>query len=314
MEKQYAKYRLINYARLVKKKLKRFKLSALKRYAGKPLLSAEQGNEVIRRAVEAGKPFAAVRYGCNELATTIDCADMKLGLRKEIRDECMLSLCRNAGFFPKDKALAYRFGTQQAELAGQADLFGIWSWNMEDYAIATFGAPDCQVCIPRALEPYYFAEPWTAALAGKRVLVIHPFEKSIRSQYEKRTQLFENPDVLPEFTLLTLKAVQSAAYNETPFDTWFDALQYMYDEAMKLDFDVAILGCGAYGLSLACMLKKAGRTAIHMGGATQILFGIKGNRWDDHPVISKLYNQHWVRPLPEETPEKAKAVEGACYW
>ena len=33
-----------------------------------------------------------------------------------------------------------------------------------------------------------------------------------------------------------------------------------------------------------------------MSGATQLLFGIKGKRWDDHPVISKLYNPAWVRP------------------
>ena len=314
MNTRYIKYRLINYTRLVQKKLKCFKLSALKTYAGKPLLPAEQGNTVIRQALESGKPFAAVRYGSSELATTIDALDMDRGSLSQVRDKCMVSLCRNAGFFPNDKALAYRYGKRQAELTKQADLFAVWGMNMEDYMIAVHGNPQAQVCIPRGFEPYYFTEPWTAVLKGKRVLVIHPFEKSIRSQYEKRELLFENPDILPEFTLLTVKAVQSAAFNETPFETWFDALQYMYDEAMKLDFDVAILGCGAYGLPLACMLKEAGKSAIHMGGATQLMFGIKGNRWDDHPVISKLYNEHWVRPLPEETPEKAKAVEDACYW
>ena len=51
-----------------------------------------------------------------------------------------------------------------------------------------------------------------------------------------------------------------------------------------------------------------------MGGATQILFGIKGNRWDQHSVIGKLYNEAWVRPNENETPKKAGINEGACYW
>ncbi|MBQ2968289.1 MAG: hypothetical protein IJE10_09250 [Clostridia bacterium] len=236
-----------------------------------------------------------------------------MGKREKISDDCMLSLCRNAGFFPNDADLGYRFGKMQGDLSREADLYGVYAWPMEDFLLQLY-SPQAKVCVPRGLEPYYWNEPWSAALKGKKVLVIHPFEETIRSQYEKRELLFENPDVLPEFELKTIKAVQSSAFFETSFETWFDALNYMYDEAMKIDFDVAILGCGAYGFSLACMLKKAGKTAIHMGGATQILFGIKGNRWDNHPIVSKLYNEHWVRPSKTETPEKAQQVEGACYW
>ena len=51
-----------------------------------------------------------------------------------------------------------------------------------------------------------------------------------------------------------------------------------------------------------------------MGGATQILFGIIGRRWEEYPQIRKLMNQHWTRPLPEEIPDSAMSVEGGCYW
>lgn len=43
-------------------------------------------------------------------------------------------------------------------------------------------------------------------------------------------------------------------------------------EALKFDFDVAIIGCEAYGFPLAARLKRAGKIVVHMGGATQILF------------------------------------------
>ena len=98
------------------------------------------------------------------------------------------------------------------------------------------------------------------------------------------------------------------------FDTWFDALEYMYQEALKIDFDVAILGCGAYGLPLAAKLKVAGKQAIHMGGVTQILFGIKGRRWLDNPRAEINFNDAWVYPKESETPKRSNAVENHCYW
>jgi hypothetical protein len=88
----------------------------------------------------------------------------------------------------------------------------------------------------------------------------------------------------------------------------------MCAEVEKVDFDIAIIGAGAYGLPLAFHVKSLGKKAIHMGGATQILFGIKGKRWDHHEVISKLYNEHWVRPLPSERPEHYYDIEKGCYW
>ena len=277
-------------------------------------MSAEAGNEFIGKALERGEPFCAVRFGSSELATTVDCIAMDLKLKRSIRDKCMISLCRNAGFFPNDKELAYLYGKKQSELVKNVDLFAVWGLKMEDYVISSFGKKQSLVCVPRGFEPYYFENPWSRHLAGKKVLVIHPFEESIKRQYENREKLFYNKNILPEFELHTLKAVQSAAFSDTKFENWFDALQYMFDEAMKIDFDVAIIGCGAYGLPLACMLKEAGRSSIHMGGAVQILFGIKGNRWDKNEFISGLYNEYWVRPSAGETPDNAKAVENACYW
>lgn len=62
------------------------------------------------------------------------------------------------------------------------------------------------------------------------------------------------------------------------------------------------------------MRGDTGHVAIQMSGATQLLFGIKGRRWDTHPQISKLYNPAWVRPAPAEQPANKQAVEGGSYW
>ena len=153
------------------------------------------------------------------------------------------------------------------------------------------------------------------ALKGKKVLIIHPYANLIEHQYQKREKLFKNPNVLPEFELYTLRAVQTIGNTrDDRFKTWFEALEYMFEEAMKINFDIAILGCGAYGVPLAAKIRQKNRSAIYMGGVTQMLFGIKGSRWDVVPEAASLYNQYWVRPLQENRPEGAEKIEGGCYW
>jgi hypothetical protein len=88
----------------------------------------------------------------------------------------------------------------------------------------------------------------------------------------------------------------------------------MCEEIAGRSFDIAIIGGGAYGLPLSSFVKKLGKKAIHIGGATQILFGIKGARWDNHQIISNFYNEHWTRPLSSETPQNYQLIENGCYW
>jgi chemotaxis response regulator CheB len=73
-------------------------------------------------------------------------------------------------------------------------------------------------------------------------------------------------------------------------------------------------GAGAWSLPLVAHAKSLGAFAIHLGGATQILFGIKGGRWDMHPEVSAFYNEAWTRPSLCETPQGIQKIEGGCYW
>jgi hypothetical protein len=149
--------------------------------------------------------------------------------------------------------------------------------------------------------------------------VIHPQAEMIRTQYEThREQIFAGTNILPLFELRVQKAVvTNAGETDERYANWFEALDSMYEEAMREPFDVAILGCGAYGFPLAAKFKAAGRQAIHMGGTTQILFGIHGKRWDEdknHSFLKQYYSDAWVRLGEKDRPKNAKAVEDGCYW
>ena len=88
----------------------------------------------------------------------------------------------------------------------------------------------------------------------------------------------------------------------------------MIDEIACKDFDIALVGAGAYSLPLVNAIKNMGKKAIQTGGGTQLYFGIMGNRWEKSPYVKKYVNENWTRPSHFETPENAENVEGACYW
>lgn len=224
-------------------------------------------------------------------------------------------LCRQAVFFPNDVKLGERFYRLMLEDMQIIDILASYIYE-EKYVNKYLKCK--RVDLDGYYAPFLWKNPWTKYLKGKKVLVVHPFVDSIRYQYENnRCKLFENPDVLPEFAELhTIKAVQTIADQEdSRFETWFDALQYMKDEISKVDFDIALIGCGAYGMCLAAHVKRMGKQAVHLAGWTQMLFGVYGERWiKDQPQYAKFINENWIRPLESEKPKGAEKVEGGCYW
>ena len=221
-------------------------------------------------------------------------------------------MSKNAGFIKPTFPDLQRFCELMDEDMKQVDILASW---MRGEQVFSGKMPDVKTISIWAIEPFKHANPWSEALEGKTVLVVHPYDDSIKKQYERRGDLFADKRVLPDFKLKTIKAVQSIAFNETAYKTWFEALDYMKKQISDTEFDVAIIGCGAYGFPLAAHVKRLGKKSIHMGGATQVLFGITGRRWEDDPYFKDNFiNEHWVRPSKSETPQQFAKIEDGCYW
>lgn len=290
----------------------RFRQSAYSRQ----ILFGQDGNDLVREMICQAEPLLVSRLGSVELSCLRFFLEKRQKGNRPYPRRIRLQMATNAGFFPADDRSLDAFCELYLQEFSQVDLMGVWFNPYED-VICNSCCADAGLVDFDCLEPFRFGEPWSSALAGRRVLVVHPFADSITKQYtEKRRLLFADPAVLPDFDLKTLRAVQSIGGAAVEHASWFDALRHMCEQIAGVDFDICIIGAGAYGLPLAAFVKKMGKQAIHLGGVTQILFGIKGRRWEELYADStaRLFNEHWVRPMPSETPASKDSVENGCYW
>lgn len=290
----------------------------------------QEANDFILNELLTGKPLMISKFGTVELDNLVSrYINEKLGIfNKEVINDylhynnvcitprrALYSLCNNAGFFPQSMKMSQMWYQRMINDIQEVDILGSYIYE-EKYVSPLMNCK--RVNIEGYFAPYMYDNPWSQILKGKKVLVVHPFVESIKSQYEnRRSLLFKDPMVLPEFKeLILIKAVQTMADSvDNRFSNWFEALKYMENEIDQYDYDIALIGCGAYGMCLAAHVKRMGKQAIHLASMTQMLFGIYGKRWlDQEPEYRKYINEFWVRPNDSEKPFGANKVEGACYW
>jgi hypothetical protein len=209
-----------------------------------------------------------------------------------------------AGVFPATDEIYWRFSELLLERIALFDGFAL-QHHVGESAIIANRCSGARRLASRALEPYLFAAPWTAQLAGKRVLVIHPFETSIRAQFGRRAAIWpQPPNLLPEFQMNIARA--PLGFSRSGFNDWLAMVRWFEDRVaaiyQRTPFDVALVGCGACGIPLTALVKKLGAIGIHLGEVTPILFGIRDGAWDKQPEHQRFLSPAWVDPQPSELP------------
>tara|TARA_Y100001968_G_C19438650_1_gene761264 strand:- start:2551 stop:3537 length:987 start_codon:yes stop_codon:yes gene_type:complete len=289
------------------------------------VMSAEDSNNHIYQLLNNPQPCMVGRLGNTEINTLIKYDNfIKMNIMEKVyqwsltskypfSSNCVLvDIFSQSGFYPVNRSSLAGFKKELVKAMKDVDILG--SWIKGENRFIKY-MPEVTSCELKFLEPYYHKNPWTRALEGKNVLVIHPFALSMENQYKQnRKNLFKDKHLLPLFNVRFLKSPFTTPGEKHLQSDWFNTLDSLYNEAVSTDFDIAILGCGAYGFPLASKLKKYGKKAIHLGGATQLLFGVKGKRWSKDNFFQKLFNDFWVYPSQEEIPIDHQGMDQGCYW
>lgn len=266
------------------------------------------GNNFISHHLKINKIFLAGKIGVTELNI------LNYGytpyLTHEVEDI--------AGLYPYNNETTNTFKRQMYDALSLVDVIPKWSKILPDFEDNVFktACPNAFVTLLQHLEPYFFDKPWTDYLKDKTVLVVSPFAESIEKNYPNLDKIWDGK-IKPNFKLKTIKYPFALKINPEAQKKWSTSND-IYNEYINIirneKFDVCMTGTGYTSLLLAAEAKRMGKTGIHLGGATQVLFGIKGQRWRDNKQFHPFFNKYWSDPLPQEMPEKRDLVEGGCYW
>ena len=295
-------------------------------------MNIEQGAEFITEQIRFRKPFFVGKLGTSELDVLIFYTQYRQKPHPPAYPQSIkTNIVRNGGIFPgTEKAIDAWAVHMLTEVLPAGAGFAIWNpivGNIEKAIINTF-APGAKQFPLRTLEPYYLnvlEDRWTYNITKhSKVAVVSPFYKSIEHQWKKREAIWGDNSIwgpMPP-TIIPVKAGYSP-YLSTTIGLWSTdiieggwraAVTDIVRQVKESGALFAIVGCCALSLPICYALKQQNIASVHTGGATQILFGIKGHRWLNHGTISEFFNEAWEFPFPEEIPTGAQEVEGACYW
>lgn len=275
--------------------------------------------EIICNHIDGINPFLSVRFGLYEYLLCYQYLEKKCEIRKTYSDFIRHHISLDAGIFNNIEKQLDHYSKYILENLNIIDVMAYWRNIPPQNVFEQFYNKNIQHINVAYYYPYPFLHKrlpyWQSKLSGKRVLVVSSFAKTIKRQYEKRFLLWENKNILPDFHLITYEAVRTnGGQIDLRFSTWEAAVNYMKKDILKIDFDIALISCGAYGMPLAMELKRSGHKAIQWGGCFQLWFGILGGRWDRNPELSEFINSEWTYPSTEETPPLAAEVNDSSYW
>lgn len=287
-----------------------------------------ESNDAMLSVISREEPFLVCR-----MSHAVTMMSIFYDMRGQIHPQLARTSSTHDGIYARnreDLELYARFYMKAIENMSLFACFSTLYTDTQNYAIEKYAVAHDRILHNRVLEPFYqIAEDpaaagrvWTWALRGKRVLIVSPFVDTFRQQREAGFRFFgkeraEEDVWAPDQEFVYYKAY-NCLYNNHPHGSWFETFQAMCRDIRELDFDVALLSCGGYGLPLCNFIyEKLGKSAVYMGGSLQLLFGVYGNRWANHGVVGPLIKapgSGWVRPSDAERPANYQRVEGGCYW
>ena len=150
------------------------------------VLHEREANTLIGEYLKKDQPFLvskAANIAC-EIASSV------ILKQQPIAEHLKIQALVNMGVFPNTEKNLQKFAYNYVESITNIDIMGIWAVPDYDWLVNTY-CPQAHYTRLWGMEPYHFHNPWSANLENKTVLVIHPFEKSIKNNYCNREKLLD---------------------------------------------------------------------------------------------------------------------------
>jgi len=269
--------------------------------------------------LESSKPIFLSRLGFTEsrvIGSVLDCYDPNVE-----NDAALYS-----GVYPGSPLTSLALANEHLTALASVNILGLWpvpylnlSLSFSRYA-GLFVPVDDLIPINTVVNQNFFYP----VLKCKRVLVITPFADTVAYNYHNKLKIPFLNQYLPDFGDLQIIRSPYGSFSCRSTDhslllsgSWLENLSKLKSSIAESTFDIAILGCGAYGLPLGCYIKNTlNKSVLHLGGSLQLLFGIRGRRWCNEARYKHLFHivSSWSTPLRSDLPKNPQLVENGCYF
>lgn len=277
-------------------------------------MKPEDGYDILQNTVASKTPFFIGRLSGTE---TRFCG---LRITRKPTDAWMIKEMQLwSGINLTVEADAARYVSEFTAAVDSCDKLGVWDGTMYSQAVEFYNYANVRYShkyFPAtSLEPfYYFNQPsYRPLFVNKTILVITSHEDTIRAQISKLDLIFPKK-IFDNCTFIVVRApVQYAeCCDGRPWPVHFEELK---NKIRNLKFDIALAGCGGFGMPICNFIyKEMNASAMYVGGALQLFFGIIGSRWLSNKRVRDLRNSSWCWPLASDRPVGTEYGEQACYW
>lgn len=231
------------------------------------------------------------------------------------------------GVFPTNSEFLNEFVNFYTKHVHQIDILGVFQAEQEDKIIKENN-------LTADFIPYQYTEPDRSIPANepncylryfkdKKLLLISPFADLLKLRASKdifeqvwskiQKKWFYPSDVS---SLEIPYSFVNSFQTHRKYNNSIDLFDSICSRLSTIEFDVAFIGAGALGLPIASYIKNEGKIAISLGGHLQVLFGVKGDRWNrDINWTSNYMNEFWV-DMPEKYHPENKSIltDDGAYW
>jgi hypothetical protein len=212
-----------------------------------------------------------------------------------------------------------------------SNILAVWSGSMYTqtkpyYDFLDKMYPQQKRICAQALEPFYFTDHseyrYSDVFKNKKVLIISSHKETTKQQLKYCANIFNKPIFHETTDFHIYKPSQQNGGNHDS-NSWTFHFTKMKDDLFELkktfDFDIALVSCGGFGMIVSDYIhSQLKKSVMYVGGGLQLYFGIIGNRWKTHPVVSKLMNDKWTRVVDNDKPPTLSSnpilCENSCYW
>jgi hypothetical protein len=149
-------------------------------------------------------------------------------------------------------------------------------------------------------------------LEGKKVLVISNATDILKKSADRGLENIYNMPIQNFSSIYYIKTPQTTIGCEYPNNSIIETTNEILEEVKNINFDIALLSCGAYGVAITNEIRKMGKMAVYLGSALYTMFGVytAGIPFPEDNIFKK---ENFIE-IEELCPEHCKNIDEGKYW